>query len=234
MTFSLTFDGITDFMAGPLMKKVLRTREDRYLANIKWLDEDLDEKLEDRYLSNIKWLDEDLGEKLEDRYLDNIKWLDEDLGEKLEDRYLANIKWLDEDLGEKMEDLSAIKIQKFYRQKLARRWLPQEIVEAEDGYYSDDSIGFDEDAGLVSGPERESEEVLGPFVVRLTPENVSSYIGMEIQFGTRGGLATGFINSVSKSGKTIQIDHPDLNNSLQIVPRRILVRAHTARSLGVS
>jgi hypothetical protein len=217
MTFSLTFDGITDFMAGPLMKKVLRTREDRYLANIKWLDEDLDEKLEDRYLSNIKWLDEDLGEKLEDRYL-------------------ANIKWLDEDLGEKLEDLSAIKIQKFYRQKLARRWLPQEIVEAEDGYYSDDSIGFDDAVAPEheSGPERESEEVLGPFVVRLTHENVSSYIGMEIQFGTRGGLATGFINSVSKSGKTIQIDHPDLNNSLQIVPRRILVRAHTRGPLVAS
>ena len=157
LTFSLTFDGTRDFMAGPLMKNVLRTREDRYLANIKWLDEDLGEKLEE-------------------------------------------------------QNKAAMKIQKFARQKLARRLLPQEV----------------------------DDEVLGPFVVRLTPENVSVYIGMEIQFGTRSGKANGFINSVSKSGKTIQIDHAGdpvilaLNNSLGIVSRRVLVRAHTATTLAFS
>ena len=85
MTFSLTFDGIRDFIAGPLMKKVLRTREDSYLANIKWLDEDLEMKVEDRYQANIKWLDEDLEMKVEDRYQANIKWLDEDLNNKTDE-----------------------------------------------------------------------------------------------------------------------------------------------------
>ena len=54
LTFSLTFDGTRDFMARPLMKNVLRTREDRYLANIKWLDEDLGEKLEEQNKAAMK------------------------------------------------------------------------------------------------------------------------------------------------------------------------------------
>jgi hypothetical protein len=92
MTFYLTAS-VRDFMADPQMKKALRAREDRYLANINWLDQDLKEQ---RHLANINWLDQDLKEQ---RHLVNINWLDQDLKEQ---RHLANINWLDQDLTDKL------------------------------------------------------------------------------------------------------------------------------------
>ena len=65
MTFYLTAS-VRDFMADPQMKKALRAREDRYLANINWLDQDLKEQ---RHLANINWLDQDLTDKLASRQL---------------------------------------------------------------------------------------------------------------------------------------------------------------------
>jgi hypothetical protein len=59
--------------------------------------------------------------------------------------------------------------------------------------------------------------------VRLTPANVSQYIGHEIYFKTRGDIVTKKIISVSDTGKTITIDHPDLKNNLEIVSRNIFV-----------
>jgi hypothetical protein len=59
--------------------------------------------------------------------------------------------------------------------------------------------------------------------VRLTPANVSKYIGHEIYFKTHGGIVTKKIISVSDTGKTITIDHPDLKNNLEIVSRNIFV-----------
>ena len=57
-------------------------------------------------------------------------------------------------------------------------------------------------------------------LVRLTTDNASSYIGKQIQFTSRGRLHTKTILSVSPT--TVRIDHPDLNNSLDI-SRKIMV-----------
>ena len=59
--------------------------------------------------------------------------------------------------------------------------------------------------------------------IKLTLENVIQYIGYEIIFKTRGNHIVKRIISVSNSGKTIQIDNPDLQNSLEIVSRNIYV-----------
>ena len=60
-------------------------------------------------------------------------------------------------------------------------------------------------------------------LIRLTPENVRMYIGREIMFRTRGDFIFKTLNSVSKTGKTVYIDHPDLQNALQIVSRKVFV-----------
>jgi len=59
--------------------------------------------------------------------------------------------------------------------------------------------------------------------IKLTLENVIQYIGYEIIFKTRGNHIIKRIISVSNTGKTIQIDHHDLKNSLEIVSRNIYV-----------
>ena len=59
-------------------------------------------------------------------------------------------------------------------------------------------------------------------LTRLTPENAHQFIGHKIRFQTRGQFLVKEIRSVSPSGHTIYIDHPDLNNCLQI-KRRIEV-----------
>lgn len=64
-------------------------------------------------------------------------------------------------------------------------------------------------------------------LVRLTPENVRNYIGMDIMFQTRKDYIFKKINSISKTGKSIHIDHPDLNNCLQIVSRKVYVVENT-------
>ena len=60
-------------------------------------------------------------------------------------------------------------------------------------------------------------------LIRLTPENVRMYIGREIMFQTRGDFIFKTLKSVSKTGKTGYIDHPDLQNALQIVSRKVFV-----------
>jgi hypothetical protein len=60
-------------------------------------------------------------------------------------------------------------------------------------------------------------------LIRLTPDNVRYYIDSEIIFKTRGKHIIKNILSISKSGKSIEIDHPDLQNSLQIVSREVYV-----------
>jgi len=57
--------------------------------------------------------------------------------------------------------------------------------------------------------------------VQITPENAKYYIGCDVVFTTRGHNETKTILGVSDSGKTIQIDHPDLKNQLQIVTRKV-------------
>jgi hypothetical protein len=59
--------------------------------------------------------------------------------------------------------------------------------------------------------------------IRLTPDNAYKYIGHEIVFNTRNNRIVKRIISVSNTGKSIQIEHPDLQNSLQIVSRKVYV-----------
>jgi hypothetical protein len=60
-------------------------------------------------------------------------------------------------------------------------------------------------------------------LIKLTETNVFNYIGFEIIFKTRNNHVVKRILGVSDSGKTINIDEPDLNNSLQIVTRNVYV-----------
>jgi len=57
--------------------------------------------------------------------------------------------------------------------------------------------------------------------IRLTTENANQYIGYDILFKTRGHYIVK--NIISVSATSIQIDNPDLNNSLQILTRNIHV-----------
>lgn len=59
--------------------------------------------------------------------------------------------------------------------------------------------------------------------VKLTPDNVFQYIGYEIIFKTRNNHIVKRIIGVSKTGKSIQIEHPDLQNNLQIESRNIFI-----------
>lgn len=59
--------------------------------------------------------------------------------------------------------------------------------------------------------------------IRLTPENVLDYINYEIIFKSRKNHVVTRIRGVSKGGKTIKIEHPDLQNNLEIVSRKIYV-----------
>jgi hypothetical protein len=57
--------------------------------------------------------------------------------------------------------------------------------------------------------------------IQITPENAKQYIGRDIEFKTRGQKMSKTILDVSETGKSIRIDHPDLNNTLQIVTRKV-------------
>ena len=60
-------------------------------------------------------------------------------------------------------------------------------------------------------------------LIKLTPENASQYIGCEVMFKTRKQYVVKKILGVSDTGKSIQIDHPDLKDNLQIVTRKVYV-----------
>lgn len=56
-------------------------------------------------------------------------------------------------------------------------------------------------------------------LVRITPQNVANYIGCDIMFKTRGCNVIKKILGVSNT--YVKIDHPDLDNSLEIVSRKV-------------
>lgn len=62
------------------------------------------------------------------------------------------------------------------------------------------------------------------FMIQVTPEHAHECIGRDIIFKTRGHYMTKTVLSVSESGKSINIDHPDLNNQLQIVTRKVYLK----------
>ena len=59
--------------------------------------------------------------------------------------------------------------------------------------------------------------------IRLTPDNVNKYIGREIIFKTRNNHIVKRILNVSTTGKSIHIENSDLQNSLEIVKRKVYV-----------
>jgi hypothetical protein len=61
-------------------------------------------------------------------------------------------------------------------------------------------------------------------LVQLTSANSKDYIGHTAVFTTRNQTIMKKITGVSESGKTIYIDHPDLQNSLQLVTRKVFVQ----------
>jgi hypothetical protein len=60
-------------------------------------------------------------------------------------------------------------------------------------------------------------------LIQLTPENASQYIGCDILFKSRKQHVVKKILGVSETGKSIQIDHPDLKDNLQLVTRKVYV-----------
>lgn len=58
-------------------------------------------------------------------------------------------------------------------------------------------------------------------LIRLTPENVSNFKGREILFKTRGKHIVKEILGFTKT--SVKIDHPDLQNRLEIVSRKVYV-----------
>jgi|GEM_PF-4559964 len=59
--------------------------------------------------------------------------------------------------------------------------------------------------------------------IRLTPENAFQYIGYNIRCKSRNNYITKQILGVSKTGKSITVEHPDLKNNLEIVSRNVHV-----------
>lgn len=57
--------------------------------------------------------------------------------------------------------------------------------------------------------------------IKLTKHNAFQYVGNLVLFKTRNQYTIKKINGISPTGKTIYIEHPDLNNSLQIVTRNV-------------
>ena len=70
---------------------------------------------------------------------------------------------------------------------------------------------------------RLSNKYINMELIKLTENNVKNYIGFDIIFNSRGIKKLKNILNVSQSGKTIIIDEPDLNNTLQIVTRNVYV-----------
>ena len=58
---------------------------------------------------------------------------------------------------------------------------------------------------------------------RLTIGNVGHYMGSDVIFKTRGNHIVKRIMGVSKSGKAIVVEHPDLHNRVNIATRNIYV-----------
>lgn len=58
-------------------------------------------------------------------------------------------------------------------------------------------------------------------LIRLTKDNAYKYLGYEILFKTRNKNVIKKILKVNKL--SVKIDHPDLNNNLEIVSRKVYV-----------
>lgn len=59
------------------------------------------------------------------------------------------------------------------------------------------------------------------YLVRLNPQNALTYIGYNILFKTRGKYIVKKIISISNT--SVRINHPDLNNQLEMISRKVFV-----------
>jgi hypothetical protein len=59
--------------------------------------------------------------------------------------------------------------------------------------------------------------------IRLTPDNVFQYVGHDIIFRSRNTHIVKRILAVSNKGKCVKIEHPDLQNCLEIKSRNVYV-----------
>ena len=76
----------------------------------------------------------------------------------------------------------------------------------------------------------DKKEYIREDLVKLTPENAQQYTGYNILFKTRKQYIVKQIVGVSKTGKSISIEHPDLNNSLEITSRQVYVIVNSGRA----
>ena len=60
-------------------------------------------------------------------------------------------------------------------------------------------------------------------LIRLNPNNSHLYIGKNILFKCRGQFVVSKILRVSRTGKSLKMDHNDLNGYLEIVSRKVHV-----------
>ena len=60
-------------------------------------------------------------------------------------------------------------------------------------------------------------------LVKINPSNIFNYENQFIIFKTRNEYKTRKILKISKSGKTVTIDLPDLKNCLEITSRNVYV-----------
>jgi hypothetical protein len=65
--------------------------------------------------------------------------------------------------------------------------------------------------------------VVEPVLIKITPENVNQYIGEDITFKNGREYVVRKILRASETGKTIEIDYPELKNNLQIVTRNVFL-----------
>lgn len=59
------------------------------------------------------------------------------------------------------------------------------------------------------------------YLVRLTKDNCSQYLGYEILFKTRNKYIIKTILAINKC--SVKIKHPDLNNNVEFVSRKVFV-----------
>jgi len=82
---------------------------------------------------------------------------------------------------------------------------------------------------VIQAVETETEAVaaepviLEPVLIKITPENVNQYIGEDITFKNGREYVVRQILRASETGKTIEIDYPELKNNLQIVTRNVFL-----------
>jgi len=62
-----------------------------------------------------------------------------------------------------------------------------------------------------------------PYNTKLTPENVTDYVGREILFTYKGSIVKRTLLKVSECRKTIYVDHPETKNFLQLGGRRVVI-----------